>query len=354
MNGEQGKHFGWFKIKREILLAIINGENTRPKLKDIFSSRDRKDRVSNKDIDYHLKGTDEKPGLIRRGIVLEERGILRLNLTNVRHLVEIMGYLLGDDAYRRALDIEFSACYLDYHGDRLASLHDPSDEERTSLKYYEDWISGFYPDEEKIEPDGFIKLALKGSQEWRGGLTNEDRIRYIVAYYSLVARLPKIDEDVSLYRVGSVWDTTLAWRNLDKIWEMADRASTEEITKVMQRFVLLSKGKMDYRTFPRFQVEDLGLPNVIGVVTRALYESLDRLSFEEEIHTYLHGAGYAYSYGCEIIKILRGEKWISLKELDRLGKILKAFNESQNRIEVRRSFTDTEEKLREYYGERVA
>ncbi len=354
MNGEQGKHFGWFKIKREILLAIIDGENTRSKLKDTFSSRDRKDRVSSKDIDYHLKGTVEKPGLIRKGILLEERGILKLNLTNVRHLTEIMGYLSVDEAYGRALDIEFSACYLDYHGDRFASLHDLSDEERTSLKHYEDWISGYYPDDEKIEPDGFIKLALKGSQEWREGLTNEDRIRYIVAYYSLVGHLPKIDEDVSLYRIGSVWDTTLAWRNLDKIRNMADRASREEIEKVFQRLVGLSKGKMDYRTFPGFQVQDFGQSIIGGVMSRSLYEHLDRMWFEEEIYTYLHSAIHAYSYGREVVKILRGERSISLKELDRLGKILKAFNESQNRIEVRRSFTDTEEKLREFYGERVA
>ena len=354
MKGEQGKHFGWSKIKREILLVIIEREckgeeNTRGKLKDIFSAADRKERVSTKDIDYHLNGTDDKPGLIRKGIVLEERGTLRLNLTNVRHLIDIMGYLLKNERIRRAMDIEFSTCYLDDHGDRLALLHAVSDKERTSLRYYDDWISCYYPDTEKIEPNGFVKVALKRSQEWRGALTDEDRIRYIVAYYSLVMHHPKKDEDVSLYRIGSLMENALGFRNLDKIREMADGATKEEITQVWKRVLMLSEGKTDYRTFPGFQVQDIGLPVIYPIVARALYGDLDRLSFEEHIYSQLTTGTAAYSYAREIIKILMGESYISLKELDRLGEILKAFNESQKGMQVRQIFKNTEKKLKKLH-----
>ena len=149
MKNGQGKNLGWMKVKGEILRAVINGDNTREKLKAIFTPH----IVSTKDIDYHLRGTPAKPGLIRKGILREKKGILTLNLQSTEKLREILeDYLLSFPEYRRALDLEFSACFLSNFGDFLTAAHGLSEEQNRALWAYYDWAQGYRPDNnEEIE-----------------------------------------------------------------------------------------------------------------------------------------------------------------------------------------------------------
>jgi len=139
----QGKHLKWMEIKREILKAVINGRNTRGKLKSDFAPK----IVSTKDIDYHLRGTQNKPGLIMRGVLKEKNGILTPNLRTEENLTEILeDYLLSFPEYRKALDLEFSACFLSNMGDILTAFYDLTAKQRNMLKRYHDWAGNDWPD----------------------------------------------------------------------------------------------------------------------------------------------------------------------------------------------------------------
>lgn len=336
MKINQGKNLGWMKIKREILKAVISGENTRERLKAIFAPN----IVSTKDVDYHLRGTSEKPGLIRRGILKEKNGRLFLNLQTTEKLREILeDYLLSFPEYRRALDLEFSACFLSKFGDFMTAVHGLSDEQTRALWAYYDWAHGYRQNNnEKIE-ESIMKLASELSAKTRGHLNDSDKISYVLAFHSLIVLAPSMEDDLysevewrDTYDGMSTTEITLAWKDVNLIREEVKEYSKTPIwviKMVFDRLHGLAIHDPEKKVFPDDMIEDPGIMEASEIINMVMYEYIDRLAFNAGLFNWINYIGYTYDYKREIIKIMASPGYIPERERKRLGKILKDFNDSQ-------------------------
>ena len=354
MKREQGKHLGWAKIKGDILKAIIDGNDTRQKLKRLFTPK----IVTTKDIDYHLWGTPEKPGLIRKGVLKEKDGKLIINLRNYESLEEILkGYLLVLPEYRRALDLEFSACYLSEYGDFLL-LHFSSREEVLALRDYRHWAIGYRSGNDEGTEQRIIEFAEKKSGERRGSVSHMDKMSYIVAFYSLISCIPSEAETYDnpgyseAFGNQSTSELTLAWKDMGLIHEMAKGATNEIIKAVFERLNLIAKFHKAPGKFIGAKLPDLGIYDAASIIGTVMYAGIDELVFDAGLFAWVTTPGGS-SYAREIIKIMRSENMISVKDLDSLGAILKSFNDSQPE-EIRYLMADTEKLLKKYHGEAIS
>ena len=347
---EQGKHLGWAKIKREILKAIIDGHDTREKLKDLFAPN----IVTRKDIDYHLWGTPDKPGLIRKGVLKEKDGHLIINLRNYESLEEILkDYLLGLPEYRMALDLEFSTCYLSQYGDFLL-LRFSSREELLTLRDYHDWANGYRSGNDEGTEQRIIEFAEKKSGERRGSVGHMGKMSYIVAFYSLVSCIPSeegtYDNPGYSEAVGnqSTSELTLAWKDMGLIHEMAKGATNEIIKAVFERLNLIAKSHKAPGEFIGAKLPELGIYDAASIIGTVMYAGIDELFFDAGLFAWITTPGRS-SYAREIIKIMKSVNMISVKDLDSLGAILKSFNDSQPE-EIKYLMADTEKLLEKYHG----
>jgi len=354
----QGKNQGWMTVKSAILKAVINGRNTRGKLKSEFSPK----IVSTKDIDYHLRGTPNKPGLIMRGVLKERNGILTPNLGTLEKLTEILeDYLLSFPEYRKALDLEFSACFLSNTGDSLTVLHDLTDEQRNMRERYHDWARNDWPDGKRpdnineIEED-IIKLADDLSQKTRGHLNDGDKISYVIAFYSLFASGPfqgysdqKWWENYEGCDRWELSEITLVWKDMNLIRESAKNAETDIIKMVFDRLHGIATRNPKYNIFPGSNIPDIGFGEAAYLTATVKYQYIDKLTFDADLYGFVDTIGYAFAFKREMVKIMKLEKSMPVSELERLGQILKDFNNSQNEA-IRQSMDDVEKELEKYYG----
>lgn len=350
MKGELGRHLGWMKIKRDILKAVIDGSDTRAKLKDQFTPSP----VSIKDINYHLRGTTLKPGLIMKGILKEKNGHLLLNLQTYERLEEVMrDYLLEFPEYRMALDLEFSSCYLSEYGDFLL-LRFSSREELLTLRDYHDWANGYRSGNDEGTEQRIIEFAEKKSGERRGSVGNMDKVSYIVAFYSLVSCIPS--EEGTYDNPGyseafgnqSTSELTLAWKDMGLIHEMAKGATNEIIKAVFERLNLIAKSHKAPGEFIGAKLPELGIYDAASIIGTVMYAGIDELFFDAGLFAWITTPGRS-SYAREIIKIMKSVNMISVKDLDSLGAILKSFNDSQPE-EIKYLMADTEKLLEKYHG----
>lgn len=347
MKREQGKHLGWAKIKREILKAIIDGHDTREKLKNLFTNI-----VTRKDIDYHLRGTPEKPGLIRRGVLKEKDGRLIINLRNYESLEEILkDYLLGLPEYRRALDLEFSACYLSEHGDFLLT-HFLTEYEVLTYQDYHYWAT--YNDVNKGEVEQrFMGLAEKKFLEKRGAVSDEYKISYIVAFYSLMLLVPSAEESYDYPKVRKAYgelpisEITLAWKDMNFICEMAKKEHNIIIKDVFDRLNSLARNPQNPGTFIGGKLNDPVIYSASSIFHMIMYEGIDKLYFYADLFSWITTSKREESHRKEMIKIMKSENMISAKESARLGSILKSFNDSQPEA-IRHLMDGVEKILRKY------
>jgi hypothetical protein len=349
--GKQGKHLGWMKIKRDILKAVIDGNDTREGLKKLSTLL----IVTTKDIDYHLRGTPEKPGLIRKGILKEKHGHLVLNLRTCESLEEILrDYLLEFPEYRRALDLEFSACYLSEHGDFLLT-HFLSENELLVFRDYHDWATGYIDGERKAIEQRFMDLAEKKFIERRGPLSDEDKISYVVAFYSLMSFTPSRDESYEdpkfreTYGKLPISEITLAWKDLNFIHEMAKKEPEITIRAVFERLSSIARNPNNPVEFIGMKLNDPVIYYASGIFHTIMYEGIDELLFDADLFAWVTTPGRKFPHTREMIKIMKSENMISLRNLDRLGAILKAFNDSQPEA-VKYLMAETEKLLEKYHG----
>ena len=356
MKNGQGKNLGWMTVKSAILKAVINGRNTREKLKADFTPH----IVSTKDIDYHLRGTPNKPGLIMRGVLKEKNGILTPNLRTEENLTEILeDYLLFFPEYRKALDLEFSACFLSDMGDTLTALHDLTDEQSDMLERYYDWAGNDWPDGKRpdnineIEED-IIKLADDLSQKTRGHLNDGDKISYIIAFYSLFASGPfqgysdqKWWENYEGCGGWELSEVTLMWKDMNLIRESAKNAETDIIKMVFDRLHGIATRNPKYNMFPGSNIPDIGLAEAAYLTDKVMYQYIDKLTFDAGLYSFVDTIGNSFAFKREMVKIMKLQKYIPVSELERLGQILKDFNNSQK---IRQSMDNVEKEIEEYYG----
>ena len=347
MKRGQGKSLGWFRIKSEILRAVADGKDTRGKLKGFFS-----DVVSTKDIDYHLWGTPGKPGLVRRGILKDENGNLTLNLQTVDHLEEILTrYLLSFPEFKRGLDLEFSACYLSCYGDSISIRSDGED--HLIMRDYGDWAIGYMGEEKQAAEQRFIEFARRKYLEKRGTLDERDKISYVVAFYSLLdsvptyedlERSPKIEKSFGELSSSEI---TLVWKDMNLIREMARSVPGETIKTVFERLCSIVNN-------PQSHSEFIGgsMPNSVsivgGLMGRLMYEGIDSLIFHEDLFGTISSAGQEISLR-EMIKSIKAIRLIPLGELERLGTLLKNFNDSQKGA-ARLIMEEAESLIVKYHG----
>ena len=353
----QGKNHGWKKVKSCILKAVISGIDTREKLKADFTPS----IVSSKDIDYHLRGTAAKPGLIRRGILREKNGTLTLNLQTTEKLREILeDYLLSSPEYRRALDLEFSACFLSEYGDYLTAVHSLSEEQNEALISYYDWKSGYRPDNNEEIEEGIIKLASELSARTRGQLNDGDKISYVLAFHSLIDLAPSLEDDPNsgvewryAHDTMSTTEITLAWKDMNLIREGVKEYSNTPfwvIKTVFDRLHGLATHDSDKIVFPDEKIQDPGVQEAQGIMNMVMYEGIDRLGFNAGLFYWINTIGWSFSFPREMIKIMMLERRIPVSELERLDKILKEFNDSQN-AHIKKSMAQIERTLVRYHGE---
>jgi len=74
---------------------------------------------------------------------------------------------------------------------------------------------------------------------------------------------------------------------------------------------------------------------------------IDKLPFDAGLYSFVDTIGNAFAFKREMVKIMKLEKYMPVSELERLGQILKDFNNSQK---IRQSMDDIEKELEEYYG----
>ena len=353
MKNGQGKSLGWMKVKSEILRAVINGYDTREKLKKLFTPQ----VVSSKDIDYHLRGTPEKPGLIRKRILIEKDGKLTLNLQTPEKLREILeDYLLSFPEYRHALDMEFSACFLSEQGDLLTAVHALSEEQTKTLIEYHDWAQGYRPDNNEEIEKRIISLASELSVRVRGHLVDSDKISYVLAYHNLNLLAPSIGEKIytdaewrEIYDKLSTSEITLAWKDMNLIRESVGETPKELVRLVFDRLKGIQDPDHKDHIFPGANFEDPGVNEAHGIVQMVMHEGIDRLGFNAGLLSWIDSVGTKSPYKREIIKIMCSEGYIPLHELERLGKILKAFNESQ-RADTKRYMARIEKTIERHHG----
>lgn len=358
MKNNQGKNLGWNEMKRKILKAILDGNNTRERLKAFFTPH----IVSTKDIDYHLRGTPQKPGLIMRGILKEKNGILIFNLQTAEKLMEILeDYLLSFPEYRKALDLEFSACFLSQIGDYITAVHNLSEKQQRTLWNYDNWAENDWPEGKRpanineIEAD-IINLAYELSLKTRGHLDDRDKISYIIAFYSLFSMGPfqnysdqKWWENYEKYGRWELSEITLSWKDMNLIRESVKYTGPDIIKMVFERLHGIATQNPEYEIFPGSNITDIGIGEASYLITTVMYKYIDKLSFDAELYAFVDTIGYAFAFKREMAKIMKLEKYISLPELERLGKILRDFNNSQNKT-IRQLMADVETTLEKYYG----
>lgn len=347
MKREQGKHLGWAKIKREILKAIIDGHDTREELKDLF-----RNIVTRKDIDYHLWGTPDKPGLIRKGVLKEKDGHLIINLRNYESLEEILrDYLLGLPEYRRALDLEFSACYLSEHGDFLLT-HFLTDDEVLTYQDYHYWAT--YNDVGRGDVEQrFMDLAETKFLEKRGAISEEYKISYIVAFHSLMLLVPSDEESYDYPKMRKAYgelpisEITLAWKDMSLIYEMAKKEHDIVIKDVFDRLNSLARNPENPGKFIGGKLNESVIYSASSIFHTIMYEGIDNLYFYADLFSWITTSKMNDPHRKEIIKIMKSENMISAKELARLGSILKSFNNSQPEA-TRYLMAGVEKLLRKY------
>lgn len=283
MKREQGKHLGWMKIKSDILKAIIEGFDTRKKLKDLFTPN----IVSTKDIDYHLRGTERKPGLIKDGILTEKNGILALHLQTIDQLEDIFTqYLLSFPEFRSALDLEFSACYLSEYGDYLL-IQDLSPETYKTMLQYQGWAAGKYHDveRERIEQK-FMQLAEKKASERRGVLNDRNKIDYIFEFYGNMVSVTRMNDPGAsldlheLYGRYPISMFTLALRDINRISqsirepENVNSYSAKIIKNVFDRLCLIAFHHNDIGEFIGAKVPAPQIHYAANVMLMAKYKRI--------------------------------------------------------------------------------
>lgn len=350
MPRSQGKNFGWRVVKGKILLAVINGYNSREKLKALLSPG----MVSTKDIDHHLRGTELKPGLIRRGLLKEKGGELALNLSSVGKLSEIIvDFLLDIPGYKEALDLEFSACYLSDFGDSLSAVHSLTEDDSAAFRDYSLWIKGYREEWKRGLTVRMKELGMRLMESNRGNLSYRDKIDYIVALHAITQQLPK-NEDEPLDENKGAWDLSLAWRDMNLIKGVALNAPKDLIEMVFDRLNEIANGRQPVPYFPDYMSRaDYGLFEAHGMIQTILFEGLDKLSFDLSLYSELSVIGSRWPHLREIIKILRANQYIAPRELDRLWEILKAFNDSQRDPSVRYILSETERFIERFHGKMV-
>lgn len=354
MKRGQGKNLGWMQIKKDIIKAIINGADTREELKAIFTPH----VVSSKDIDYHLRGTLQKPGLIRRGVLIDKKGKLTLNLRTAGHLERLLTeYLLSFPEFKRALYLEFSLCYLSDYGDFI-SLESSSDEEQQAFSGYRDWVNGYVRDDKRTTEQRFIKYARKEFLKRRGPVNYNDMISYIIAFRSLVSSIPPSEELADNLGLDgghgevSLADITLVWKDMGLIREVAKVASGDIIKAVFERLLFLAKhpDSIGDPLIAEHSREAVYLAS--GVLGSLMYEGVEKLAFDLDLFLMVRRIGRTNTHLREMIKILTAERAIPLPELDRLTAFLKSFSDSQSEP-VKQIISNTEKDIEKYYGQTI-
>ena len=354
MKRGQGKNLGWMQIKKDIIRAIINGADSREKLKAIFTPY----IVSSKDIDYHLRGTLEKPGLIRRGVLNDKKGKLTLNLQTASHLERLLSeYLISFPEFKRALDLEFSLCYLSDHGDFI-SLQPSSDGEYQALRDYRDWVNGYVKVDKKMVEQRFIEFARKEFLKRRGSVNDNDKLSYIIVFHSLVSSLPSSEELADNPRLEesygkvSLADVTLVWKDMNLIREIAKTVPGNTIKTVFERLLFLAA-----------HPESIGDPVIAGhseeatylasgIMGSLMYEGMEKLVFDINLFLMFQNIGRTATHVREMVKTLTAEEAIPLPELDRLTALLRTFNDSQSET-VKRIISNTEKDIEKYHGKAI-
>lgn len=346
MKKDRRKNLGWRVVKRKILLAVLEGHDTREKLKALLCPG----TVSTKDIDHHLRGTQGKPGLIGRGLLRDKEGRLTLNLSSVGKLSEVLvDFLLEIPDYREALDLEFSVCYLSDFGDSLATVLNLTDVDSGTFSDFSPWVNGYREEWKPGLTGRIMELGLRLAGRKRGDLSYNDKVNYIVALHAITQQLPK-DEDDPLDEDKGTWDLSLAWRDMNLIKNLASRAPRDLIEKVFKRLDEIANGSVPTPYFPDYMVRAYGLYEAHGMIQTILFESLDKLSFDLSLYSELSAIGSTWPHLREIIKLLRANQYIPPHELDRIGEILRVFNDSQRDPSVRYVMNETEKLLEKFHG----
>ncbi len=370
MKRKPGKHFKKGEIKGRIILEILKGKNTREKLKASLTP----EYISTKDVDYHLTGTDIKPGLIKKKILLERNGRLILNLHNVERLNEILiNYLLNYTEFRKALDLEFAVCYFSYLGDGIMVRPELQREKCTYHNFvhwvlFGHWLSNSDFIKENIKENSenldelkneIISLGYKYSIKRSQNLSDEDKIAYIVAFYShLIQPYLKFDLDTLFssdkelidrafededYSTDSI---SLAWKNMDLIKEMAKEAPGELIKKIFGRLYNIAENQ--YVPF-WLHIEMYSFERVAGMVNSIKYDTISEINFNSEVCDQFDTLMNICSYAREMAKIILSESLIPIPELKKLGEILKQF-ESEQPKEARKFMNQIEKLIEKSMG----
>lgn len=355
MKRGQGKNLGWMQIKKDIINAIIKGADSREKLKAIFTPH----IVSSKDIDYHLRGTLEKPGLIRRGVLNDKKGKLTLNLQTASHLERLLSeYILSFSEFKRALDLEFSLCYLSDYGDFI-SLQPSSDEEYQALSDYRGWVNGYVRDDKRMVEQRFIEFARKEFLKKRGPINDNDKLCYIIVFYSLISSIPSSEELADnpeleeSYEKVSLADITLVWKDMSLIREIANKASRDTIKTVFERLLFLAEHSESIGDPVIAGHSEEAAYSASGIMGSLMYEEIEKLVFDINLFLRVRSFGRTETHIREMIKILTAEKAIPLHELDRLTAFLKSFNDLQSEP-VKRIISNTEKDIEKYYGRPIS
>jgi len=356
----QGKNLGWMTVKSAILKAVIDGRNTREKLKADFTPH----IVSTKDIDYHLRGTPNKPGLIMRGVLKEKNGILMPNLQREKNLREILkDYLLSFPEYEKALKVEFSFCFLSESGDLPKAVHNLTEKQKEMLHNWasNDWPHGERPhNNEEMEgeiremEDEIIKLAEDLSQKTRGHLEVEDKISYIIAFYSLFSTGPFQEyrdqqwwKNYEEYGRWELSEITLSFKDMRLIHETAKKAGADIIKMVFDRLRGIATRNLEHNIFPGSRITDIG--EALFLITKEMYKNIDKLIFDISLYDSAVTIGCSFGFKREIVNITKLQGRMLLQKLERLGQILKDFNNSQEEA-IRQSMDDVEKEPEKYYG----
>ena len=339
------------QIKKDIIKAIINGADTREKLKAFFTPH----IVSSKDIDYHLRGTLQKPGLIRKGVLIDKKGKLTLNLRTAGHLERLLSeYLLSFPEFERALYLEFSLCYLSDHGDFI-SLESSSDEEYRAFRGYRDWVNGELRDDKRMVEQRFIEFAGKEFLKRRGAPSHDDMLDYIIALHTLISSIPSSKElagnpELEGYYGGdSLADVTLAWKDMSIIRETAKAAPGNLIKTVFERLLFLAEHPESVGDPLIAEHSEEAVYLAAGVLGSLMYEEVEKLVFDIDLFSTVRDVGGTETHLREMIKILKAERAIPLPELDRLTALLRSFSNSQSKS-VKQIMSDTKKDIEKYYG----
>lgn len=332
----QGKSQGWGKIKCAILEEIIGGNDSREKIKAVLTPQ----KVSTKDVDYHIWGSERTPGLIMKGIVREISGKLTLTLRNVSKLSDVLEYYLPDPNYRRAFDFEFSACFLSAHGDYLNVHKYMSIEDHKILDGILESRGQEVVTENQI--NDFIEIANKYSKETRGELDDIDKLSYIVSFHSILGHFHKDGESHDWYQPSgsasdsgylpygdlSFSDIILAWKDMNLIRIEAKKVKSDVIEDVFYNIRKMGEGINISRDFRFVIPRNLGLLDILQFLNEITAERLDKLNFLIPIYEWFKDIGPEHPSKVEIAEIITVYPDIPQKGIDNLTQALKRFNKT--------------------------